>query len=112
MTIASKAKGDRSERECEALLRDLLGNAGIRRALGAGRADDVGDIHGIDRAVVQVANWADALRAVREKPVAAEAQRLNAGVPFAVSAIRLRGGVWRFVMSPEQFCALYREATA
>jgi hypothetical protein len=42
----------------------------------------------------------------------AEIQRQNAAVPFAVAAIRFNGGQWRFVMTPEQFCALYREALA
>lgn len=105
----SKQKGDRAELEVQALFQDHIGTG--RRALGAGRKDDIGDIHGVPDLVVQVANWpSDTLRAVREKPVEAEQQRVNAGVPFAVSFVRLRGGDYRVVMTPEQFFQLYREA--
>jgi hypothetical protein len=49
---------------------------------------------------------------VREKPLAAEAQRQNAGATFAATLVRLRGGVWRVVLTPEQWATLHREATA
>lgn len=104
MANPAKRRGDRAELEVAALLTDLTGYP-VRRKLGAGRQDDTGDLDGIPRTVVQVANWSDALRAVRHKPEAAEVQRLNAGADLAASAIRLRGGVWRFVMLPEQFAA-------
>jgi hypothetical protein len=39
------------------------------------RADDTGDIEGVPSTVVQVANWADVARAVREKPTGAEIQQ-------------------------------------
>ena len=44
MTGSSKRKGDRAELEVQGILRDLLG-VPARRALGAGRKDDVGDIY-------------------------------------------------------------------
>lgn len=106
---SQKAKGDRAEREAAAILDDLLG-FGIRRKLGAGRAEDTGDLYGIAETVVQVADWSDALRAVREKPVGAEAQRINAGATFAFSMIRLRGGLWRCVLTPEQMATYVRES--
>jgi hypothetical protein len=112
VTSSSKAKGDKAELEVQGIIRDLLGYP-VRRALGAGRKDDVGDIHGLPSCVVQVANWPhNTLAAVRSKPVEAEAQRANAGVPFAATFVRLRGREYRVVMTPEQFAALYREATA
>ena len=111
MTSPSKRKGDRAELEVQALLRDHLG-VPARRALGAGRKDDVGDIDGVPQLAVQVCNWANVAQAVRHKPVEAEQQRVNRCVPFAATFVRLRGGAWRVVLTPEQFFALYREATA
>ena len=105
----AKRKGDKAELEVQALFRDHLG-VPARRALGAGRKDDVGDIHGAPGLVVQVANRpSDTLRAVREKPLEAETQRAHARVPFAASFIRLRGGEYRVVLTVEQFFTLYRE---
>jgi hypothetical protein len=109
MTGTAKAKGDRGEREAAALLSDLLGYP-VKRALGAGRKEDTGDLFGVPDTVIQVADWANALAAVRNKPLAAESQRENANATFAASMIRLRGGVWRVVLTPEQFSTLLREA--
>ena len=109
MTGSSKRKGDRGEREVCALLSDLTGYT-IRRALGAGRKDDVGDAFGLPGAVIQVVDWNDVIRAVREKPLEANRQMANAGVDLAWTAVRLRGGVWRFVQTPEQMATTWREA--
>lgn len=109
MTGAQKRKGDAAEREAAALLHDLTGYP-VRRKLGAGRTDDEGDLEGIPDTVVQVANWADVLRAVRQKPVEAEQQRANAGVPFVVTLVRMRGGEWRAVLTLEQMATWMREA--
>jgi hypothetical protein len=111
MTSGAKRKGDRSELEAAAVLHDLTGWP-VRRKLGAGRLDDVGDLDGFPDTVVQVAAWGDVLRAVREKPVAAERQRERAGTTFAATMVRLRGGVWRVVLTPEQFATWAREALA
>ena len=108
MTGPSKVKGDRAEREAIALLNDLIGCG--RRKLGAGRKDDEGDIDSVPDTVIQVADWANVARAVREKPVECEVQQARAGALFGVSMIRLRGGVWRFVSSPAQWTTLWREA--
>jgi hypothetical protein len=102
MTTPQKRKGDRAELEAAALLADLTGYP-VRRKLGAGRQDDTGDLHGVPDTTIQVADWSDALRAVREKPVGAERQREAAGTTFAGTMVRLRGGVWRVVLTPEQF---------
>jgi hypothetical protein len=111
MTNAAKRRGDEAEREAAAVLTDWLGYP-VRRRLGAGRADDVGDLDGLPQTVVQVAAWADVLRAVREKPIAAEYQRERAGATFAVTLVRMRGGLWRVVLTPEQFATWAREALA
>lgn len=111
MTGAAKRKGDAAEREAAALIADLLGYR-VRRKLGAGRQDDAGDLDGIPGVTVQVAAWKDVTRALRAKPVEAEAQRVNAGTPFAATFLRLRGGDWRVVLTVEQWAALTREALA
>ena len=106
---SSKRKGDKAEREVQAILRDELG-VHARRALGAGRKDDVGDVHGVPETVVQVVSWKDVARAVREKPMECEVQRVRAQATHAATFVRLRGGVWRVVMTPEQWATLWREA--
>ena len=111
MTNASKRKGDRAEIEAAEILHDLLGYP-IRRKLGAGRLDDEGDLDGVPDTVVQVADHADALRAIRSKPLDAEIQRERAGVTFASTMIRMRGGLWRVVLTPDQFATWAREALA
>jgi hypothetical protein len=124
----SKAKGDRAELEVQGLLRDLLG-VPARRALGAGRKDDIGDITGVPDTVIQVVNWKDVAKAVREKPLECEEQRerqqeyiwagrtrggqdiaLPSAPTFAATFVRLRGGEYRVVMTPEQWAAMWREA--
>ena len=117
MANSSKAKGDRAELEVQGLLRDLLGVA-ARRALGAGRKDDIGDITGVPDTVIQVVNWKDVAKAVREKPLECEEQRQRSrayeweDTPCALAAtfVRLRGGEYRVVMTPEQWATLWREA--
>lgn len=105
----AKRKGDRAELDVQGMLRDHLG-VPARRALGAGRLDDMGDIHGVPQTVIQVADRRDVARAVKLKPLEAERQRENADVPFAATFIKLFGGEYRVVMTPEQFYTLWREA--
>lgn len=109
MTGRQKLKGDAAEREAAALLADLTGHP-ARRKLGAGRADDTGDIDGIPDTVVQVASWSNVTSAVSQKPPEAEQQRINAGAGYAVTFVRIRGGTWRAVLTPEQWAA-YHQAT-
>lgn len=108
MANSSKAKGDRAELEVQGLLRDLLG-VPARRKLGAGRKDDCGDIDGVPSTVVQVANRKDVAHAVRHKPLECEVQRARDGAVFAATFIRLRGGEYRVVLTPEQWAAYARE---
>ena len=111
MTNPQKDKGDRSELEVQAILRDQLGYP-ARRALGAGRKDDCGDITGIPDTVVQVANYASLDRAVREKLPDLERQMVNAGASFGGLWCRRRGGKYVVVMDPAMWCALIREVLA
>jgi len=108
----SRNKGSRAELEVQQLLRDQLG-VPARRKLGAGRKDDIGDIDGLGPdTVIQVANWADLSRCVREKLPDTETQRARAGAKFAALFCRRRGGEYVVVLTPEQWCLLWREATA
>lgn len=109
MTHPNKVKGDRAELEVARLLHDLTGWP-VRRKLGAGRTDDEGDLEGVPDCVIQVANWADVNRAIRQKPLEAEQQRANAGATFAVTLVRLRGGQWRAIMTVDQLATWMREA--
>jgi hypothetical protein len=109
MANPSKRKGDRAELEIQGWFWNELG-VKARRALGAGRKDDVGDIHGVPDTVISVANYADLDRAVRDKLPDLERQRENANATFAAMFVRRRGGHYVVVMTPEQFAALWREA--
>jgi hypothetical protein len=102
-------KGARAELEVQRLFRDQLGIVTARRALGAGRKDDIGDITGIGDLVVQVANWGNVAAAVRQKPIECEQQRLNAGATHAATFVRLRGGTYRVVQTEAQFFTMYNE---
>ena len=110
MSNPNKRRGDRAELEVQGMLRDHLG-VPARRALGAGRRDDIGDITGVPNTVIQVAAWThDFAYGVRVKPVECDTERERAGAAFAATFMRLRGGDYRVVMTPEQFFALWREA--
>lgn len=109
MTGAAKRKGDKAERECAELIATLIGG-NVKRALGAGRAEDTGDIYGVPDTAIQVANWADLANAVRTKPGEAEQQRVNAGATFAATFCRIRGGRWVVAMTPEQWATYHRGA--
>jgi len=99
-----KRKGDSAEREAAQLLSELLG-VPVRRQLGAGRQDDVGDLDGVPGHVIQIASWSDVAAAARIKPAAAEQQRRNAGAAHAATLVRFRGGTWRVVLTLEQWAA-------
>lgn len=106
MTGTGKRKGDRAEREAATYLSRLLGSP-VRRLLGAGRLDDMGDLDGITGWAIQVADWSDLARAVRVKPLDAELQAAHHGEGYSGCAlIRLRGGEFRIVMTPETWSRL------
>lgn len=109
MSNPAKRKGDSAELEAARLIHDLLGFP-ARRKLGAGRADDTGDIDGVPDHVIQVASWADVRAAAVQKPRGAELQRINASATHAATMVRFRGGIWRVILTPEQWATLVREA--
>ena len=106
----SKSKGDRAELEVQGLIRDLTGWP-ARRKLGAGRLDDEGDIDGVPNTTIQVAAYADLQRAVREKVPACVEQQERANTDFGATFLRLRGGKFVVVMTPEQWATYAREST-
>lgn len=106
---SAKAKGDRAEREVAALIGGLTGFP-ARRKLGAGRFDDVGDIDGVPDTVIQVADYTDLSRALREKVPACVVQQERAGATFGVTMLRRRGGVWVAALTLEQWATYAREA--
>ena len=109
MANPAKSKGDRAELEAAALLTTITGHA-VRRRLGAGRADDTGDLDGLPDTVVQVANWGDTAAAARRKPLGAEQQRINDNARWAITMVRFPRAGFRVVLTPEQFAALYADA--
>lgn len=111
MANAAKRKGDKAELECQGLIRDLTGYP-ARRALGAGRADDMGDITGVPDTVIQVVNYGDIQRAIREKLPKTREQQSRAGATFGATFVRRRGGGFVVVLDPEQWATYARETAA
>lgn len=109
MTSSAKRKGDRAELEAARILADLTG-FDVRRKLGAGRAEDTGDLWGIPDTVVQVRNYRDIATAVRTARDDADQQARNGGVVFRFGMVRHPGGVWTCVLSPEAMAVYIREA--
>lgn len=109
MTGSAKRKGDKAELEVQGLLRDHLG-VYARRALGAGRLDDMGDITGVPDTVIQVVSYKDVARAIREKVPESERQRIQADASYAATFVRRPGGEYVVVQSVTQWCALWRDA--
>ena len=109
MTGSAKRKGSRAELAAAQLISDLTGHR-VRRMLGEGRTDDVGDLAGVPDTTIQVADWADVARAVWEKPIGAEQQRINAGVGYTATFVWLPRRGFRVALTPEQWAA-YSAAT-
>ena len=99
----SKEKGARSEREAAELLTRLSGYS-CRRALGAGRHDDVGDIDGLP-AVVQVTDRTELSAALAKLPDV-KVQKTNANRRWGVLMVRRRGGKYIMVMEPDEWVTM------
>jgi hypothetical protein len=110
VTHPAKRKGDTAEREAAVLLTQETGWF-VRRKLGAGRADDCGDLDGIPETCVQVKSYRDVTRAIREVLDELPQQQTNDGATFAFGMVRRPGGKWFAVLTIEQICTLLREAT-
>ena len=103
---ANKNKGDRAERECAAYLSDNT-RFRVARRFGAGQAQDEGDLYGLPGMTVQVCDYKDKSLALRSKPPTADQQAAVISPDMlGVTAIRLRGGDYRFVFTKEAFCTL------
>ena len=103
-------KGPLREREVAAIFNEA-GFTKARRALGAGRQDDVGDIDGVPHLCLQVAGRKTGLATViDEKLPATEIQRKNRDVPFAALWIRMDRKPWIIVLSPKMFFTLFKYA--
>ena len=59
--------------------------------------------------MMQVANRKDVAAAVRAKLLECEEQRRRDGAFFSATFLRLRGGEYRVVLTPEQWAAYVRE---
>ncbi|MDH4280854.1 MAG: hypothetical protein OEW83_22535 [Acidimicrobiia bacterium] len=105
MANPSKRKGDRYELEAARLCTDLFGRE-VRRKLGAGRTDDTGDLEGINGLTIQVKAYRNISDGVQSALKDSPRNQANAGDPFGVAMVRIRGGGWAFVMTPEQFADL------
>lgn len=109
MTTPQKRKGDKAELEVQRILRSS-GFPEARRALGAGRLDDVGDVTGVPDTVVQVAAWHDLGRCVREKLPAVAEQMGHARARFGALWCRRFGGKYIVVLTHEQYVDLLKAA--
>ena len=108
MVNPQKNKGDSAERELAKLLSDLLGFT-VRRKLGAGRADDTGDLDGLPDCTAQAKNYADVMRAINQGLKDLETQQLNAASTHGVLFVRRRGGQWIAIQTLEQWATTFRE---
>jgi hypothetical protein len=111
MAHPSKRKGDAAELELAKLLSERLG-IDCRRMLGAGRQDDVGDLHGLDGWTVEAKNYSDVLAAIRDGLADLDREQANAGTPFGVVFVRRRGGRWLAVMDVDRWCDVYEETAS
>ena len=93
MANPSKAKGDRAERDAVAYLVEtvphLVSVTRPQRKLGAGRAEDTGDLWVFHDVAVQVRNYDLAAigRAIRSAAVDAAAQAANGDQPYALGMV-------------------------
>lgn len=101
MTGRQKRAGDGAELEAARILTDLTGTP-VRRLLGAGRQDDLGDLDtahlGVAAQVSRVLRPADAATRMRSKVESARVQAARAGLAGHVALLRVTVGgrvVWR-----------------
>jgi hypothetical protein len=98
------------EREVATMFNDE-GFKKARRALGAGRQDDVGDIDGVPYLCLQVAGRKTGLATVLDQKLpATEIQRKNRNVPFAALFVRMDRKPWVVHLTPKMFFTLFKYA--
>ena len=106
----NKRKGDRAELQLAKMLTELL-NTPIRRMLGAGRADDIGDLDGMPTTVIQVKHWRDITAAIREGITQLQEQQQNKQAPDGVLFIKHSKHGWLAVTTLEQWTRAENERT-
>lgn len=103
MTNAMKDRGDRTEREALAAVHEAMGRwlvANPMRQLGAGRKDDIGDLHVLADCTIQVkaSRPSTLVATLRDAAMGAQTQSRNAGTPLSVGLVKLHavrsGVVW------------------
>jgi len=111
MTNPQKVKGSKAELE---VARWLSAETGFdcRRALGAGRQQDVGDIWGLPGVMIEVKNYADFAAGVRSAMSTIHVKKANAGADYAVAFLRRPGGLYLAVQPADDWLAMWREAVA
>lgn len=65
---------------------------------------------GVPNTTIQVVNYKSLSRAIREKLPEVEEQRERSGDHFAATWVRLPGGRFIVVLTPEQWATYWREA--
>jgi len=109
MSNTSHRKGSRAELEAARIIALELG-VDARRALGAGRTDDTGDIWWPGQTLtIEVKNHKSIATALRQGLDDAVREQHNAGTPYGCAMLRMHGGVWCFAQTVDQFMTMYRE---
>ena len=98
----NKRKGDKAERDLAALLTQRLGTP-IRRMLGAGRQDDIGDLDGLPNCATQVKHWQNITAAITTGIAQMQQQQINKNAPDGVLFIKHRKHGWLAVTTLEQW---------
>jgi hypothetical protein len=88
MKTAAHAKGDRFEREIVDYLREHLGAQVARQRV---TTEDRGDICGVVGWTLELKNYADTLRAIRDGLSDLEREQAHAGTPLGAVIIKRRG---------------------
>ena len=110
MVSANKAKGAKAERDTAQLLRQM-GFPEADREFGAGRKDDVGDIRGVPKTVIEVKD--DKSFNFSGWLIEAETERVNAGADWGIVFVKRPGkGIKEgyFLMTIENGIKLLSEA--
>lgn len=109
MASPSKRKGDDFERHVAGLLTDMLGFP-VRRALGAGRLDDVGDLDGIPGWALQCKAYKELSRAVGDVLRELPDQMNHRGVAMGAGIVKRPGSLMPFACIPlDVFATVIRE---
>ena len=102
MANPNKRKGDRAELQLAKTLTEML-HTPIRRMLGAGRADDIGDLDGMPTTAIQVKHWRDITAAIREGITQLQEQQKNKQAPDGVLFIKHSKHGWLAVTTIEKW---------